>query len=72
MRGAGTRPVTKQQLGLLFVLAGAAGILLPFLADLTGRAEYGGIGPTQRLLLIAAAGILLLGLTLLPLGDRPA
>jgi hypothetical protein len=47
-------------------------MLLPFVADLTGRAEYVGIGPTQRLVLIAAAVVLVIGLSLLPLGDRPA
>jgi hypothetical protein len=31
-----------------------------------------GFGPTQKLALLGAIGIILLGATLIPLGDRPA
>ena len=64
--------MTKRQLGYLFILAGLAGIFGPFLADLMGAGQFQGVGPTQRLVLLAAVAILLVGLSLLPLGDRPA
>lgn len=66
------KPITKRQLGLLLILAGVAGVVAPFAIDVMGAGQYQGIGPTQRLMLLAALLLLLLGLTLLPLGDRPA
>ncbi len=72
MTGSARRHVTKRQLGWLLIAAGVAGIALTFLADLLGRAQYSGIGPAQRLILLTAAATVLIGLSLLPLGDRPA
>ncbi|MCB8953705.1 MAG: hypothetical protein H6650_16995 [Ardenticatenales bacterium] len=64
--------ITKRQLGIGFALAGAGGALLPFARDWLGAASYSGVGPTQRLILIACGFLFLVGLTLIPLGDRPA
>jgi hypothetical protein len=64
--------ITKRQLGIgitLFGLILAAGILS---IDWLGAGNEVGIGPTQRLALIAASALLLLGVTLIPLGNRPA
>lgn len=63
--------ITKRQLGICLALLGLAGVLLPFVRDWLGG-SYAGIGPAQRLLLIASALVFLLGLSLIPLGDRPA
>ncbi len=51
---------------------GIVGILGLLAIDLVRAGNYGGIGPMQRLGLIIAGLITLLGLTLLPGGNRPA
>lgn len=64
--------MTKRQLGYLFIAVGGAGIVGLFAIDLVGAGQFNGIGPAQRLGLLAAGAVILLGLTLLPLGDKPA
>ena len=64
--------VTKRQLGLAFIGLAIAGVAGSFLYDLMGGGQFSGIGPAQRLALIGAGLLALVGLTLLPLGDRPA
>jgi hypothetical protein len=64
--------VTKRQLGIGIAVAGlllALGILA---MDWIGAGNEAGIGPLQRLALLAAGALVLLGLTLVPLGNRPA
>lgn len=68
----GERPLTKRQLGLLLIIAGLAGLAAVLAIDLLDAGREGGLGPAQ---LLAAGGMLLValvGVTLLPLGDRPA
>ena len=65
-------PVTKRQLGWLFV---AAGLVLGVAAIATHVVRTGHMadfGPVQRQVLGACLLVLLLGLSLLPRGDRPA
>ncbi len=64
--------MTKRQLGLTFMALGVLGVLGLFGVDLLGAGQFNGIGPAQRLGLLAAGAVILLGLTLLPLGDKPA
>lgn len=64
--------VTKRQLGLLFILAGLGAVLAMFAIDLIGAGQFQGIGPAQRRALIVAVLIVLVGVSLLPLGNRPA
>ncbi|MEZ4514917.1 MAG: hypothetical protein R3C62_23840 [Chloroflexota bacterium] len=64
--------MTKRQLGYLFIGAGITAVIALFAIDLLGAGQYNGIGPAQRLALLAAGFLILLGLTLLPLGDNPA
>lgn len=64
--------MTKRQLGTLFILAGAGGAVALLALDFLGAGQFQGIGPAQRLALLAAALLFLVGLSLLPLGDRPA
>lgn len=64
--------VTKRQLGWLFVATGVLGTTAVLLVDVLEAGNYAGMGPAQRLALAAAGGLVLLGLSLLPLGNRPA
>jgi hypothetical protein len=64
--------VTKRQLGWLLILLGLLAIIATLSVDWLGAGKWGGIGPKQALALAASGLILLVGLTLLPLGDRPA
>ena len=65
-------PLSKRQLGWLIVCAGATLGLVNLGADLAGAGRFAGFGPAQQQTLSAAVLLILLGLTLLPLGDRPA
>ncbi|MCA9970519.1 MAG: hypothetical protein KC425_09910 [Anaerolineales bacterium] len=64
--------MTKRQLGLTFIALGVLAIVGSFAVDLLGAGQFQGVGPAQRLALLLAGGAILLGLSLLPLGDRPA
>ena len=64
--------ITKRQLGFLFILLGAGAAAGLFVMDWLGADQFQGVGPAQRRALLLAAGVVLLGLSLLPLGDRPA
>ena len=64
--------VTKRQLGLLFIVLGVGAIIAMFAVDLIGAGQFQGIGPAQRRALILAGLAILVGATLLPLGNRPA
>ena len=64
--------VTKRQLGLLFIVLGVGTAVAMFIVDLLGAGQFQGIGPAQRQALLAAGAAVLLGLSLLPLGNRPA
>lgn len=64
--------VTKRQLGLLFIVLGVGAAVGMFTMDLLGAGQFQGIGPAQRQALLVAALAVIVGLTLLPLGDRPA
>ena len=54
---------------MLISLAAALG---SFAFDWLGGGQFQGIGPAQRLALLAAGALFLVGLSLWPLGDRPA
>lgn len=64
--------MSKRQLGLLFIVMGAAGVVALLGVDLLGAGRFQGVGPVQRAALAAAALAIVVGMTLLPLGDRPA
>lgn len=64
--------VTKRQLGLIFILLGAGAAIALFVVDMLGAGQYQGVGPAQRRALIVAGVAVLIGLTLWPLGDKPA
>ena len=62
---------SKRQLGLFCLILGIIGVLGILAFDLVRQSE-GGIGPAQRIGLILAFALALLGLTLIPLGNDPA
>ena len=64
--------MTKRHLGLSFILVGSAVSVALFLADFVGASNFEGVGPIQRLVLAAAVLLVLVGISLLPLGNRPA
>ncbi len=64
--------ITKKQLGIGFIFSGILLGMILFFAGLLGFSQFDGIGPLQRNLIYAAIGLILLGLPLLSLGDRPA
>ena len=64
--------ITKRQLGLIFILVGSFAIAGMFGMDLLGAGQHLGIGPAQQKALLAAGLVVLLGITLIPLGDKPA
>ena len=64
--------VTKRQLGIMFIALALLAIVGSFVYDLAGGGQFSGIGPAQRLALTGAGLLGLVGLILLPLGDRPA
>ena len=65
-------PLTKRQLGLLIVAGGVLLAAVTLSADLLGAGRFGGLGPAQRQALAAAGLAIALGITLVPLGQRPA
>lgn len=64
--------MTKRHLGIIFILLGSGVIAVLFVMDLLGASRFDGIGPMQQLAIAAAAVAILVGLSLIPLGDRPA
>ncbi len=66
------KALTKRQLGLLLLLAGALGFAGVLAVDVVDIGREGGIGPAQRIALGLALLIALVGLSLIPLGKQPA
>lgn len=64
--------LTKRHLGIGFMIISLVAVVGSFAFDLLGGGQFHGIGPAQRLGLLAAGALFLIGLSLYPLGDRPA
>ena len=64
--------ITKRQLGIGFILLGLVAIIATFAVDWLGAGNFQGVGPAQRAALIGTGLVIVVGITLLPLGDRPA
>jgi hypothetical protein len=64
--------ITKRQLGIGFILLGLVAIIATFAVDWLGAGNFQGVGPAQRVALIGAGLVIVVGITLLPLGDRAA
>lgn len=64
--------LTKRHLGALLLVGGIAAVAAILAVDVLDVGRLGGIGPAQRIALGGAALLALVGLTLIPLGDKPA
>ncbi len=64
--------VTKRQLGIALALIGAVGMVVILAVDVLQVGRQGGIGPAQAFALFIMLVTLIVGLTLIPLGDAPA
>lgn len=64
--------VSKRQLGIALTLIGILGFLGILAIDLVGQGRESGIGPAQAIALVFMALVTVFGLSLIPLGDRPA
>lgn len=64
--------LSKRWLGLLLTLGGALGFAAIIGVDLLDAGREGGIGPAQQLALVLMTLAVLIGLSLIPLGDHPA
>lgn len=64
--------ITKRQLGIGFIALGLMATIASFAIDFVGAGNFQGIGPAQKLALLGATVLVLVGLSLLPLGNRPA
>lgn len=63
---------TKRHVGIALLLIGVLGFIGVLAIDFIGGGREGGIGPTQQAALALLALIAVLGLSLIPLGDKPA
>lgn len=63
---------SKRGLGWLLVISGGSGIFGIFGVDILDVGREGGIGPAQRIAMGLMVAMLIMGLTLIPLGNDPA
>lgn len=64
--------VSKRQLGIFLLIVGLMALGGIIAIDLLDVGREGGIGPAQQAALALSALMALVGLSLIPLGDRPA
>ena len=64
--------MSKRQLGILLVIIGMFGGIGLLALDLIFSGRETGIGPAQRLAIIGMGALVLIGLSLIPLGDSSA
>lgn len=64
--------ITKRLLGFGFTAVGLLLVVGPFVVDMVRASGYQEVGPTQRIALYVGGAFCLLGLSLIPLGDKPA
>jgi hypothetical protein len=62
--------ISKRMLGIVCALGGLAGAVMILLYDVLR--EGSSFGPFQKLTLIVSIGVIFVGLTLIPLKNRPA
>ena len=68
----GFRMITKRMVGIVLALLGSAIAIGTFAVDAVGAGKWQGLGPAQKLTLAVGLTVALVGLSLIPLGDRAA
>lgn len=61
--------ITKRLLGLGFIVLGGGAIVGMLALNLLGLTAHSGIGPTQQRAMLVAGLVIVIGVTLLPLGN---
>ena len=69
---SGILVITKRMVGIALTLLGLAIAGATLAVDLVGAGKWGGLGPAQQVAIVVGAALSLIGLSLIPLGDRPA
>ena len=64
--------ITKRMVGIALALLGVAIIGGTMGVDLINAGKWSGLGPAQQLAIAVGLIVSLVGLTLIPLGNRPA
>jgi len=64
--------ISKRHIGFVLLAVGAAAVIAVLAVDWIGAGEFSGIGPVQRLALAAGGLVALIGISLIPFGNRPA
>jgi hypothetical protein len=64
--------ITKRMVGVTVALLGLAIIVGTLAVDWVGAGKWGRLGPAQQLAIGVGVVVSLVGLSLIPLGDRPA
>lgn len=64
--------ITKRQMGLSLAAGGLFATFAILAVDMLKAGNFAGIGPMQQIALTGAGILLLTGLALIPLGNRPA
>lgn len=64
--------ITKRDVGIGLLVLGLCVVIGAVTVDLIGAGKWSGIGPAQRLAIGVGLFVLVVGLSLIPLGDRPA
>jgi hypothetical protein len=70
--GKSATMITKRQLGLILAGSGLLALIGVLAIDVLKAGNFEGIGPVQRMALGGAGLIVFVGLSLIPLGNRPA
>ena len=64
--------ITKRMVGIALALLGSAIVIGTFAVDAIGAGKWQGLGPAQKLTLAGGLTVALVGLSLIPLGNRAA
>ena len=64
--------ITKRMLGIAIVLFGMCVTFGTLAVDLVGAGKWTGLGPAQQLAITAGIVLVIMGVFLVPLGDKPA
>ena len=64
--------ITKRMVGVALALLGSAITIGTFAVDAVGAGKWQGLGPAQKLTLAVGLTVALVGLSLIPLGNKAA